>query len=235
MKIGFDEEEDRECIRAIREAVGPDLKIRVDANQSWSAGQAMKMIRKLEMYDLEFVDQPVLMYNLEDLARIRAAVDVPIASHESSWTMYEAVNVIKRGAADVIHVDPRFDAGFMGARITAGMAEAAGIPVVMHSYSEFGVAQCAYMHMIASSPNFVFANQTGYRELTDDVIRRGLMKFENGCMDLPERPGIGVELDPLKMEEYQAYYDRNIKGREFSLPWLREKYMMMQYRRFFER
>ena len=233
MKIGFDEAEDLACVKAIREAAGPDAKIRVDANQSWGAGEAVRIIRRLAEYDLEFVDQPVLMYNLDDLARVRAGVDVPIASHESSWTMYEAINVIKRGAADVIHVDPRFDAGFMGARLTAGMAEAAGMPVVMHQFSDLGVAQFAYTHLIAAVPNFTLANQGGLHELTDDVIKGGLRKLEKGCLEVPDGPGIGVELDPERVEKYARHYEENIKGKEFSQPWMTPKYMMMQYRRFF--
>jgi len=233
MKVGFDEEEDLACVRAIREAIGPKLKIRVDANQSWSPGEAVRIIRRLGECELEFVDQPVLMYNTDALARVRAAVDVPIASHESSWTMYEALNVLKQEAADVIHVDPRFDAGFMGARLTAGMAEAAGVPVVVHSFGELGVAQCAYMHLIASAPNFILANQSGYHHLADDVIKGGLLTFTDGCLDLPEKPGIGVELDRDKVETYARHYRENIQGREFSQPWLRPQYMLMQYRRFF--
>jgi glucarate dehydratase len=233
MKVGLHEDEDVARVSAIREAIGPGPKIRLDANQSWSPGEAIRIIRRLSEYGLEFVDQPVLMYNVDALARVRAAVDVPIASHESSWTMYEALNVLKREAADVIHVDPRFDAGFMGARLTAGMAEAAGVPVLTHSFTELGVAQCAYMHLIASGPNFTLANQSGYRRLTDDVIKGGLLQFENGCLDLPEGPGIGVELDAGKVARYAEYYQEHIKGKEFSQPWLTPQYMLMQYRRFF--
>ena len=233
MKVGFDEEGDLACLKAIRETAGPDAKIRLDANQSWSAGDAVRVINRFGKYDLEFVDQPVLMYNLDDLARVRSAVDVPIASHESSWTMYDALNVIKRGAADVIHVDPRFDVGMVGARLTAGMAEAAGMPVVMHSLGELGVAQSAYMHLIASAPNFTLANQSGYYHLTDDVIKGGVIGFSDGCQRLPAQPGIGVELDRAKVEKYASYYEENIKGKEFSQPWMTPQYMMMQYRRFF--
>jgi L-alanine-DL-glutamate epimerase-like enolase superfamily enzyme len=233
MKVGFDEDEDDARVKAIRKAIGPGPKIRLDANQSWSTGDAIRIIRRLGEYGLEFVDQPVLMYNVDALARVRAAVDVPIASHESSWTMYEALNVLKREAADVIHVDPRFDAGFMGARLTAGMAEAAGVPVLTHSFTELGVAQCAYMHLIAAGPNFTLANQSGYLSLTDDVIRGGLLQFQHGCLDLPEGPGIGVELDPEKVGTYAEYYQEHIKGKEFSQPWLTPEYMLMQYRSFF--
>ena len=234
MKVGFDEELDLACVKAMREAIGPKPKIRIDANQSWPAGEAIRIIKRLGECDLEFVEQPVLMYNIDALSRVRAAVDVPIASHESSWTMYEAINVIKREAADVIHVDPRFDAGFVGARMTAGIAEAAGLPVVMHSFGELGVAQNAYLHLIASAPNYIFANQSGYGDLTDDIIQGGLLTFKDGCLDLPEGPGIGVELDREKVKAYSGYYEEHIKGNEFSQPWLTPEYMMMQYRRFFE-
>jgi L-alanine-DL-glutamate epimerase-like enolase superfamily enzyme len=77
MKIGFDEEEDVACVRAIREAIGPGPKIRVDANQSWSAGEAVRIIRRLTDHDLEFVDQPVLMYNVDALARVRSPSTYP--------------------------------------------------------------------------------------------------------------------------------------------------------------
>jgi L-alanine-DL-glutamate epimerase-like enolase superfamily enzyme len=233
MKVGFDEEGDLECIKAIRETAGPHVKIRVDANQSWDAGEAIRIIKKMGEYNLEFVDQPVLMYNIDDLARVRGGVDVRIASHESSWTMYDALNVIKRGAADVIHIDPRFDAGFMGARITAGMAEAAGMPVVMHHFADLGVAVHAYTHLIAAVPNFILANQGGLYKLKDDVIKGGLRKMQDGCLDVPDGPGIGVELDPEKVARYAENYEENIKGKEFSQPWMTPQYMMMQYRRFF--
>ena len=72
LKVGFDEEGDLACVRAMREAVGPKPKIRIDANQAWSAGEAIRIIRRLDEFDLEFVDQPVLMYNLDALARVRA-------------------------------------------------------------------------------------------------------------------------------------------------------------------
>lgn len=234
LKIGLDVEEDIECVKAMRESVGykSNIKIRVDANQAWTPGQAIQIINRLEKYDLEFVDQPVLMYNLDGLARVRSAVNVPVASHESSWTFYEALNVIKKEAADVIHIDPRFDAGFTGARITAGMAEAAGLPVLLHSFYELGIAQCAYMHLAASCPNFILANQSAYDSLIDDVIMGGRLEFKDGCMDLPEKPGIGVELDTQRMEKYHAAYEENVKGKE--PPREVPPYRFMSYRNFFK-
>lgn len=234
-KVGFGLEEDLECVRIMREAAGDDgdIKIRIDANQSWMPGEAIKIINQMAQYDLEFVDQPVLMYNLDALARVRRGVSVPIASHESSWTFYSVLDVMKRDAADVIHIDPRFDAGFTGARKSAAIAEAAGIPVVEHSFSELGVAVASFLHLIASCPNFIYANQQSYDRLADDVIKGGKMEFREGCLELPEGPGIGVELDMDKVAKYAAYYERNVKGKEFVRPALTPQYMLMSFRRFF--
>ncbi|MFC2012827.1 mandelate racemase/muconate lactonizing enzyme family protein [Chloroflexota bacterium] len=232
LKIGLDTETDIACVKAIRESAGygANIKLRVDANQSWSPGEAIRIINRIAEYDIEFVDQPVLMYDLDGLARVSSAVAVPIASHESSWTFYEVLNVIKKEAADIIHIDPRFDAGFTGARISAGIAEAAGLPVVAHSMYELGIAQCAYMHLIASCPNFIYANQTAYDDLLDDVIAGGRLEFKDGGMDLPEKPGIGVELDSRNMARYNSAYEENVKGQEPShkIP----PYRFMSQRRF---
>lgn len=235
LKVGFDPDEDIECVKAIRETASSyqgRIKIRVDANQAWSPGEAIRIVNKLAKYDLELVDQPTLMYDLEGLARVRKAVEVPIASHESSWTFYNVLNIIRYGAADVIHIDPRFDAGFMGARISAGMAEAAGLPVLTHEWAMLGVSTAAYMQLIASTPNFTLANQGGCRNLADDVIKGGPLRLMDGHLDLPEEPGIGVELDPEKVEKYGKVYERTFKGKGFSKEDA-TSYQLMAYRRYF--
>ena len=216
-KVGIDEEWDFQAVKSMREAVGYNgkIKIRVDANQAWSVSTAIRMIKRLEKFELEFVEQPVLMYNLDALARVRQAVDTPILSHESSWTFYDALNVIKRDAADAIQLDPRFDAGFTGARIAAGMADAAGMSAVIHSFADLGVTTSSYLHLIASSPAFLHANQTNYYALEDDVIR-GRLVFRDGCINVPERPGIGVDLDDEKVRKFARVYEREVNGKEFT-------------------
>lgn len=236
-KVGFGDEADVEAVRAVREAVGPDVEIRVDANQSWMPGEAIRVINKMAEYDLQFVEQPVSMHNLDAMVRVRESVSVPIASHESSWTFYRVLELIKANAADVIYIDPRFDAGFTGARKSAAIAEAAGIPLVAHGYLQLGVSTAAIMHLIASCPNFIYANQGGYPGLPDDILKGGKMKFSGECLPLPDAPGIGVELDPEKVAQYAAYYDRNVKGQEMETGGITSlssfEYMLMGYRRYF--
>jgi len=219
LKVGIDREHDVKSVKAIRDAVGYEVDLRIDANQAWTPSGAIHMIKKMEKYDLEMVEQPVLMYNLDALARVRNAVSTPILSHESSWTFHDTLNVLKHDAADAIQLDPRFDSGVWGFRVAAGMAEAAGIGAVAHSFGELGVATALMIQAIASSPSFVYANQTAYPFLSDDVIKGGMMKFENGHLHVPKGPGLGVELDPVKVEKYSKLYEQEIRGQEFQTSW----------------
>jgi L-alanine-DL-glutamate epimerase-like enolase superfamily enzyme len=173
----------------------------------------------MEKYDLEFVEQPVLMYNLDALARVRRAVGTPILAHESSWTFHDALNVIKHEAADAIQLDPRFDGGLAGFRTAAGMAEAAGIGAVVHSFFESGVTTAFFLHAVASSPAFIYANQTLYAFLSDDLLKGGKMKFEKGHLPVPQKPGLGIELDRAKMKKYSQLYRNEIRGKESSGSW----------------
>ena len=99
------------------------------------------------------------------------------------------------------------------------MAEAAGIGAVAHSFGELGVATALMIQAIASSPAFIYANQTAYPFLSDDVIKGGIMKFENGHLPVPMGPGLGVEFDTVKIEKYSRLYEQQIRGREFETPW----------------
>jgi L-alanine-DL-glutamate epimerase-like enolase superfamily enzyme len=218
-KVGIDPGHDLASVKAIRDAVGYDVSLRLDANQSWTPGTAVRMIRKMEKYDLEFVEQPVLMYNLDALARVRKAVGTPILAHESSWTFYDVLNVIKHEAADAVQLDPRFDAGLAGFRAAAGIAEAAGMGAVIHSFFELGVTTAFFLHAVASSPAFIYANQTLYSFLSDDVIKGGMMKFEKGRLPVPKKPGIGVELDAIKVRKYAELYKRRVRGRQSARSW----------------
>ncbi len=222
-KVGLERKDDIDAVAAMRDGIGRDnrgVKIRVDPNQAWTPGQAIDMIKEFEPYGLESVDQPVLMYNLDALKRVRDAVSTPISAHESGWTMFDMVNVIKHTAADAVHIDPRFDLGLTGARISAGIAEAAGIPTIAHAYGELGIASAAIMHLIASCPSFTMANQgSGYRELSDDIIQEGMLKYEGPYVELPTGPGLGVTLDRQKVARYHEHYVKEVreKGRDRNL------------------
>ena len=160
----------------------------------------------MEKYRIDIAEQPVIASNLDGLAYVRNSVGSQILAHESSWTLYETLNVIKKDAADIISVEPRLTWGVLATKKAAAVAEAAGMPVIMHSAAELGVATAAFLHIIASTPNFILANQCMYDWYADDYIEGGPMQFEGAFLRVPEGPGLGVALDRDKMIKYHETY-----------------------------
>lgn len=207
LKVGWgDPREDLDLLEAARDGGGTELKLRVDANESWSAGAAVRIIRSLDELNLELVEQPVSGRNLDALAYVRSRVGVPVLANEASWTRYDILACIRRDAADAISVDNQMDGGLLNLKRAAGICEAAALPVVKHSLGELGVAAYAAAHVIASTPNFLYANQSYASLLADDVITGGAPNYVDGCLDVPTAPGIGVELDRDRVERYSALY-----------------------------
>ena len=203
IKVGEDggtPEEDLAVVKAVREAVGSDVALVIDANSGWSTGTAIRMIRKMERDDLLYVEDPVS--SLDEMAVIRKRVEVPICAHVfAAGSEQEALDVIKKEAADVMVVAHR-NVGICGVKKAAAVAEAASIPVVLHSGFELGPALSVMVHLAASTPNCIYPNQLQYDLISDDIIKGGRLEFVDGCLEVPEKPGIGVELDPEKMSRY---------------------------------
>ena len=210
LKIGSDDpRRDTERVAALRDGAGPDAKIRADANEAWSPGTAVRLIRQLEPYGLELMEQPVSGRALAEMAYVRGRVDTPILANEASWTRHDQLAVIRAGAADVLSADGQMDGGLLNLKRSAGICEAAGLTVVKHSLGELGVALAAAVHVIAATPNFRHANQ-GYGALLSDDVTAGFggpaAGYRDGCIEVPPGPGLGVDLDPQRVERYAQLY-----------------------------
>ncbi|TCP52949.1 L-alanine-DL-glutamate epimerase-like enolase superfamily enzyme [Tamaricihabitans halophyticus] len=210
LKVGAgDPRTDLDRLAALRDGAGEHIGIRVDANEAWAPGTAVQLIKEMQRYGLELVEQPTSGRNLAELAYVRSRVDTPILANESSWTRYDQLSVIRAGAADVLSVDNQMDGGLLNLKRSAGLCEAAGLPVVKHSLGELGVALAAAVHVIASTPNFRYANQAYGANLADDVTLGyggGIESYSDGCVAVPTEPGIGVQLDADRVERYAELY-----------------------------
>jgi L-alanine-DL-glutamate epimerase-like enolase superfamily enzyme len=208
---------DIERVEALRSGAGPDALLRVDANEAWSPGTAIKMITELERSGLELVEQPVSGRNLEEMAYVRSRIGTPLLANEASWTRQDQLAVIRAGAADVLSADNQMDGGLLNLKRSAGICEAAGLPVVKHSLGELGVALAAAVHAIAATPNFRYANQAYGALLSGDITRGfggGVDSYREGHIPVPTGPGLGVELNRDRVEEYAGLYRR--EGAAFS-------------------
>lgn len=203
IKVALDPVADVERVKAVRKAVGPDAKIRVDANGAWTPGEAIRMINKMEEYDLEFVEEPTTAYGLKI---VRESVRVPVAAGDSASTPQEILQLVMEKAVDLFsHIDPDLQGGLLNSKKACAICETAGLPVVAHTGIDLGVGVAAITHLVASTPNFLYPNQTLYNRLEGDVIKDEF-SFEKGSIRVPEGPGLGVELDPKKVERYEQVF-----------------------------
>lgn len=208
LKVGFRNGGTVEAVRAVREAIGPLPLLRVDANEAWSVSEALRVIRELEPLGIEFVEQPVNMYDLDSLAEVQERASVPIGANQTSWDEFATLAVLTRGIASVIVTDPHQLGGLSRFKKVAAMAEIADTPVVKHSFGDLGVSTIAAAHVLATCPNASLAHQTHYQLLAADVVTGGPPAFECGSLALPDGPGIGTDLDPERVEEYAELYLR---------------------------
>ncbi|HXQ87192.1 MAG TPA: enolase C-terminal domain-like protein, partial [Gaiella sp.] len=187
------------AIAAIRDAVGPDVKLRIDANMIWSVPAAIKWIRGLEQFDLQYVEQPVPDFDVAGLAQVRRSVAVPIAADEACTDVRSALELVKHDACDVFVVYPSEAGGLTRARQIAAIAEAAGKWCAIGSWAELGPATIANAHLAAATSTFAFASDTHYPLQSEDVLMQPL-DMSDGLLAVPRSPGLGVELDRVAMD-----------------------------------
>lgn len=163
--------EDLDRVEAVRDAIGPDGRVRVDANGGWNVEEAVSRIHTLARFDLEYVEQPCP--TAEDLAYVRRRVDIPIAADESIRTAADPMAVRALGAADiaVLKVQP-----IGGVRACLRIAEQIGLPVVVSSALETSIGIAAGVALAAALPELPYANGLAtVRLLEHDVVSRPLV------------------------------------------------------------
>jgi L-Ala-D/L-Glu epimerase len=207
LKVGRDFAQDHDTIAAIRDRVGPEVKIRIDANMIWSVPAAIKWIRGLEGFDLQYVEQPVPDFDVEGLAQVRRAVAVPIAADEACTDLRSVLELIKADACDVLVVYPSEAGGLRRAHQIGALADAAGKWCVIGSWAELGVATAGNVHVVASSSNYPFASDTHYPLQELDVLTEPFA-MTDGLVQVPRTPGLGVELDPDAVQRLSNFQVR---------------------------
>jgi L-alanine-DL-glutamate epimerase-like enolase superfamily enzyme len=211
-----DPHDDIERVEAVHGAIGPDAGIRVDANEAWTPGAAIRILNEMAKFGLELAEQPVTGRNLTEMAYLRSRLDVPLLANEASWTRWHHLEIIKQGAADVVSVDNQMDGGLANLKAGAAMLEVAGLPVLKHSLGELGVATYAGAHLLASIPNALYASQAYGSFLADDVIEGASpLPYRDGRLIVPDGPGLGITLDTERVGRYAEAYRSDPDGYAF--------------------
>ncbi len=213
IKVGVDPARDVEMVRRIREAVGPDVDLCVDANQGYrTPREAIRTIQAMERYRLKYAEQPV--EGIARLAEVARAIATPVMADESAWTAHDVLEIIERGAADIISIYTTKPGGLYRALEVAAVARAAGLACNVNGSVETGVGNLANIHLAAAAPAVTLScvvpvstpaealrGQRAGIYYRDDLIVRAF-DFVDGAIAVPDGPGFGIDVDVGKVGRY---------------------------------
>ena len=188
-----------ECVRQVREAVGPDVWLMVDAHGRFDLPQARRLARRFEEHDLYFFEEPLPPENLDAFVELKRSTTTPIATGERYVARHQFREVLEKYACDYIQPDAIYTGGMNELRKIAMMAEAYYCPVIPHNCNG-PVCTAATIHASACMPNFRIMEYIPVPEREDVLIEPLVMK--NGAFALPTGPGLGVELNKEVFDQY---------------------------------
>jgi L-alanine-DL-glutamate epimerase-like enolase superfamily enzyme len=203
IKGSADSEEDVKRVRAVREAVGADVALRLDPNAHWTAIGAIRAMRELEDCRLEYLEQPVPGLDLNGMERVRKSIGIPLMADESIWTPEDVVELARRGAADIINIKISKTCGLMMAKKVEAVADALGLQCVVGTEIEPGFSLAAKLHLAASLRKLTVACEFTEMSLLTDGILRPKVQLEDGCLRVPQGAGLGFALDEGALEKYR--------------------------------
>lgn len=209
LKIGRGEQKDLENTAAVRSVIG-DRKLRLDANEAWDPRTAIYMIKKLEQFEPEFIEQPTPAGSIAALRQVKESVSVPIAADQSVFSAHDVYEVCRQRAADLIVLSFHEAGGLMAFKQAAAVAQAAGIPICLHGQSVSGMTDCAQHQVALTIQNLSDGNQIMHQLLEEDILAAPDLTPQNGVLGiLSDRPGLGFELNWDAVERCAERYQRD--------------------------
>ncbi|MCL2376753.1 MAG: dipeptide epimerase [Defluviitaleaceae bacterium] len=194
IKAGIDPEADIEAMRQIREAVGPKVRLRADANQGWDANAAIRTISAYEQYGVEMVEQPVKHWDIDGLAYVRRHVKIALGADESLHTPEDAMKLAKAAAVDMFNIKLMKSGGIYPALRINAIGEACGISVMLGCMMETRIGNAASASLVAAQRNIIEADLDSFRQFEGKGISGGF-SLENGVITMLEKPGLGIDVD----------------------------------------
>ncbi|UYW00715.1 muconate/chloromuconate family cycloisomerase [Flavobacterium agricola] len=204
LKIGRkDPNVDVAHVSAIKQALGENYKVTVDVNQAWSEQVAKKQIQKLQDAGVDLIEQPLVKTNFEGLARLTEYFEVPIMADEAAGTVSDAFKLAKIHAANVFALKIAKSGGLTNIARQAAIAQGAGISLYGGTMLEGSIGTLASAHLFSTLPNLDWGTELfGPLLLTDDIVKKSIV-YQNNTLEIPEGPGLGVELDMNQVEKYK--------------------------------
>ena len=197
-------EEDIRRVHAVREAIGPDVRLMIDANNAWTPSTALTVMRELERDNIYWLEEPVNTDDVVGSALVAHNLAVPVAGYETEVGVYGFRDLIAAGAVDIVQPDVIWSGGITECRRIAALATAYRLPCIPHVFSS-AVSLVANLHFIASLPNGVLLEfDRNPNPLRTELFEEPIEIDKRGHVALPQRPGLGVTLNMRTVEKYRV-------------------------------
>lgn len=204
VKVGKDGKKDVERIKAIREAVGAAIPLRIDANQGWKVTEAIETLNALKEFNIQYCEEPISRWKFMKLKKVKKNSPIPIMADECCGDEHDAERLIELGACDMMNIKLGKSGGIFKALKMVKMAQAANIHLQIGAFMESRLAMSAFAHFSLCSPvieHYDFDTALMFRE---DPVSGGIEYKAGGVIEVPDTPGLGATIDEVwlgKMEK----------------------------------
>jgi glucarate dehydratase len=193
-----------DTVRRIRKTGGSRIRnLRVDPNQAWSVETSIRTLRSLDEHDIEFCEDPT--WGIEGMSLVRRDTHIPLATNMCCVSFEQIPQVVRARALDIVLGDIHFWGGPTPLLQLAKVCETFNLGLSLHSDRELGISTAAIVHLAAAQPMVSHAIDSHLPEQAGEIVTKPFV-FRDGCLDVPDGPGLGVELDPEQLDRFHRLY-----------------------------
>jgi muconate cycloisomerase len=203
LKLGRSVQEDVQIVSSVRNALGPEVRLRVDYNQAYTPTEAVRAIRAIEPFGIDFAEQPVASANYNGMAYVQKRVSIPVMAHEGCFSLQDITSLYKMGGIEIVGANSERPGGVTSLLRAISYAEMEGLGVVLHN-QPLGIASAMHIHVAAARFHSLGGHAIelfGHLMMEDDLITERI-DYRNGTAKVPTGPGWGVTLDEEALEKY---------------------------------
>ena len=209
IKAGVDEKKEEAMIAALRNAIGPHGKIRIDVNQAWTMPQAVRLLNRWhERFDLDFVEAPVRIDPVENMLELRQRVTVPFCVNEGLWREADAYRLIKSRCGDYLCFSQYWVGSLTRWHMLNQVSHMEGWQVIKHTHGELGLTAAAGHHVMLAAPNAALGSQQTAQIMEDDILTERIPISDSPSWGRIDRPGLGVDVDEDKLRRFHEDYKK---------------------------
>ena len=203
VKLGESKKKDVERIKMIREAVGAEIPVRLDANQGWSVKEAIETLKELDEYDIEHCEEPIARWNFMRMRKVKKNSPIPIMADESCGDAHDAERLVKLKACDMFNIKVGKAGGVFNAYEIVKVGDKAKMHMQVGAFLESRLGMTASAHLALCSDNIVHCDFDTPLMFSEDIVSGGLTYHANGVMKVPDAPGLGATIEQTQLDKLE--------------------------------